>query len=244
MALNPEYALLAEELRWQRGRKEVFNIPSFRLQKGEVTSVIGPNGAGKTSLLITLALLQKPTSGRITINGLVAEGRNNLVLRRTMAVVFQEPLLMRTTVEKNITEGLKIRGLSVTEALRRGQEWMERLNVDHLKKRQTWEISGGEAQRVNLARALAMHPEILLLDEPFNGLDFPSRDELMKSLKNIFQELGTTVLLVTHDPREASILTEKLVFMEQGRIVDAGTYSELQAKHHGYESFFHRWFSL
>lgn len=220
-------ALTAEELLLVRDRKRIFYIEQFALREGEVVALVGPNGAGKTSLLLTLALLQKPTEGKIRLNGTPVNGRNALHLRRQMAVVFQEPLLMDTTVLGNVMTGLRIRGVPKDEARRRAEEWLERLGISHLAQRSALRLSGGEAQRVNLARAFALEPRILFMDEPFSSLDYPTRTALLEEIGAILKETRITTLFVTHDYTEIPFLAQRVAVMLNGRLIKTGTVSEV-----------------
>ncbi|MGB9791077.1 MAG: ATP-binding cassette domain-containing protein [Thermacetogeniaceae bacterium] len=220
-------ALTAEELLLVRDHKRIFYVEQFALREGEVVALVGPNGAGKTSLLLTLALLQKPTGGRIHFNGTPVNGRNILQLRRQMAVVFQEPLLMDTTVLGNVMTGLRIRGVPKDEARRRAEEWLERLGISHLAKRSALRLSGGEAQRVSLARAFALEPRILFMDEPFSSLDYPTRTALLEELGTILKETKITTLFVTHDYTEIPFLAQRVAVMLDGRLIKTGGISEV-----------------
>ncbi len=219
-------ALKAENLKLVKGGKEILCIDDFALSEGEVTALVGPNGAGKTSLLLTLALLERPAQGKLHFNGTVATHQNTLFLRRQMAVVFQEPLLMDTTVLANVMTGLQMRGLPARLARPRAEDWLNRLGIAHLKKRQALRLSGGEAQRVNLARAFALEPKILFLDEPFAALDYPTRKSLLQDLGKILSETKVTTLFVTHDYTEIPCLAQRVVVMLNGRLIKSGTVEE------------------
>jgi len=197
------------------------------LPKRGCIALLGPNGAGKTSLLLTLALLQRPSKGSIHVNGILSRRENTLALRRQTAVVFQEPLLMDTTVLGNILTGLRIRGVPAPTARERAEAWMDRLGIAHLKNRSALKLSGGEAQRVNLARALALHPHILFLDEPFSGLDFPTRQALLEEIGSILRETRIATLFVTHDYNEVPYFYHSVRVMYGGRIIKSGSISEV-----------------
>lgn len=217
----------ASNLQLRRGKKEVFSIEHFTLKEGEVAALVGPNGTGKTSLMLTLALLQRPSCGQIYVYGTSA-GKNNLLsLRRQMAVVFQEPLLMDTTVLGNVITGLRIRGMARTQAEALGREWLKRLGIAELEQRSALQLSGGEAQRVNLARALALEPRILFLDEPFSALDYPIRSKLLEDLNRILKETGMTALFVTHDYTEIPVLASRVVVMLDGKLIRDGDVEQV-----------------
>jgi tungstate transport system ATP-binding protein len=198
----------------------VLNVPSFELQDGETLAVIGPNGAGKSTLLRLLGLLEVPAEGRVLFRGLpVAPRGDRLSLRRRMASVFQEPLLTDGTVEENVSLGLRLRRADRAEIARRVKDWMGILGIRDLAARRTRALSGGEAQRVSLARALVLEPEVLLLDEPFAALDAPTREGLLADLKAILCKTRMTTVFVTHDRDEALALGDRVAVMIDGRIL-------------------------
>jgi tungstate transport system ATP-binding protein len=196
--------------------------------EGEVLVIIGPNGAGKSILLETLALLQRPTAGRVLFEGQPVDGRQ-LALRRRMAVVFQEPLLLRRSVADNVVMGLRLRGVPRSVRRQRAAAWMGRFGIAHLARRSAITISGGEAQRTNLARAFALEPEVLLLDEPFSALDEPTRDELLDDLSAALRDTGVTTVFVTHDRDEAMRLGDQVAVLMGGVIRQVGTPAEVFA---------------
>lgn len=213
-----------------RAKKRILDVEQFNLRYGEVMALIGPNGAGKSTLLQVLALLQKPDSGELLLHGEQVTKNNNLSLRRRMAVVFQEPLLLDTTVYNNVASGLLIRGHKREEAGHRIKKWLDYLGIGRLAQRHTRFLSGGESQRVSLARALAMEPELLFLDEPFSSLDFPTRRSLIRDLSGILKSTAISTLLVTHDYTEIPLLAQSIAVMQEGRIVQHGNTGEVFAK--------------
>jgi len=219
--------LEARNLHLLRGGREIFAVENFGLVKGGVLALIGPNGAGKTSLLLTLALLERPSGGTLLFSGEKVTPGRLISLRRRMAVVFQEPLLLDTTVEKNIAVGLKIRKVPDKEARQRTALWMERLDIGHLALRRARHLSGGEAQRTSLARALVLEPEVLFLDEPFAALDFPTRNALLNDLGAILRDTEVSTLFVTHDYTEIPFLTANVAVMFKGRIIKSGLLREV-----------------
>lgn len=215
----------ALDVKLVKGRKEILRVKEIELNKGEILSVVGPNGAGKSTLLLVLALLAQPSSGQIRFTGEVVTGKNVLSFRRRMAVVFQEPLLLNTTVFNNVAQGLKFRGIPGKEAASRVDCWLKRLDIAHLAHRSARNLSGGESQRVSLARALVLQPEVLFLDEPFTALDFSTRNQLVRDLGSIIRENGITTFFVTHDYFEIPGLTGlsgSIAVVSQGSIVFRG----------------------
>jgi tungstate transport system ATP-binding protein len=203
-------------------------VPHLDVLEGEVLVIIGPNGAGKSVLLETLALLQRPTQGRVLFEGQPVDGRQ-LALRRRMAVVFQEPLLLRRSVADNVVMGLRLRGVPRSVRRERAAAWMGRFGIAHLARRSAITISGGEAQRTNLARAFALEPEVLLLDEPFSALDEPTRDELLDDLSAALRDTGVTTVFVTHDRAEAMRLGDRVAVLMDGVIRQVGAAAEVFA---------------
>lgn len=199
--------------------KLILDVPSFEVQDGETLAVIGPNGAGKSTLLRVLGLLEHPTEGRVVLGGRPIRQDGNLLMdRRRMASVFQEPLLIDGTVEANVALGLRLRRIDSAEVNRRVQEGMTTLGIRHLAARRVRTLSGGEAQRVSLARALVLDPEVFLLDEPFAALDPPTREALLLDLKTILDKRRITTVFVTHDRNEALLLGNRVAVMMDGRV--------------------------
>jgi tungstate transport system ATP-binding protein len=218
----------AENLKVVRGRVEVLDIPSFFLGEQEILSLIGPNGSGKSSLLLTLNCLLKPNIGRILFRGReISSNQEVLEFRRKIAMVFQEPLLFDTTVFNNVASGLKIRGLPREEVRTRVMKGLERFSIGHLADRSARKLSGGEAQRASLARALATDPEVIFFDEPFAALDPPTRQSIINDLEKIFRETGIAAVLVTHDESEALRLSDRIMVINGGRIVQSGSPAEV-----------------
>jgi tungstate transport system ATP-binding protein len=220
--------LEVKNLEVKRGGTLVLDVPSLSLRKGEILSLIGPNGAGKTTLLQTLSYLLKPFQGEIFFREKKVDTNHSaLEYRRKLAMVFQEPLLFDTTVFNNIASGLKIRGTRKSEIQSRVTEQLERFGIKHLSTRSARTLSGGEAQRASLARAFALQPEMLLLDEPFASLDPPTRDSLIEDLESILQQTRTTTIFATHDRLEALRLSNRIAVMNGGSILQIGSPEEV-----------------
>lgn len=203
---------------------ELLNIEDLSIYRSEVLTLLGPNGAGKSTLLRLIGLLEEPSEGEILFRGKdVASERDRLNMRRKMAMVFQEPLLYRTTVFDNVASGLKFRGSSRSEIENKVNKWLAIMGIDHLADRSAQAISGGEAQRVSFARALVLEPEVCLLDEPMAGLDHPSRERLQEELQTILRQLEMTTIYVTHDRAEVLMLADRVGVMIEGKILQMGT---------------------
>ncbi len=211
--------LEAKNLKVIRGGSLLVDVAGLSIFEGETLSLIGPNGAGKTTLLQALSYLMKPTAGQILFRGqVVGAAQPKLEYRRRLAMVFQEPLLFDTTVFGNVASGLKIRGIGAAEAQRIVESQLKRFGITHLRDRSARTLSGGEAQRASLARAFAISPEILFLDEPFAALDPPTRESIVSDLEKVLAETKTTTIMATHDRTEALRLSDRIAVMEGGRI--------------------------
>jgi tungstate transport system ATP-binding protein len=211
-----------------RGGTEVLDIPFLVLRENEVLSLVGPNGAGKSTLLLAIAALLPLTAGEIRCRGeQITAGRSSHNYRRRLAMVFQEPLLFDATVFANVATGLKIRALGRSEIERRVRDTLALFSISHLADRSARKLSGGEAQRTSLARAFAIQPEIILLDEPFAALDPPTRLALTEDLERILKKTGTAAVVATHDQLEALRLSDRMAVMNGGRIVQSGPPVEI-----------------
>jgi tungstate transport system ATP-binding protein len=211
--------LEARDIRVQYGPRSVLEVEELAVRRRETLALIGPNGAGKSTLLRVLGLLERPARGEVWLDGQpVAWGRDLLAARRRFASVFQEPLLTDTTVEQNVALGLGLRHMPREAIRERAAHWMDRLGIRGLGGRQARTLSGGEAQRTSLARAFAIEPDVLLLDEPFSALDPPTREDLLRDLQRILRERAVTTVFVTHDRAEALRLGDRVGVMLEGRL--------------------------
>ncbi len=195
----------------------------FHAPGGSCTVVMGPNGAGKTTLIHVLAGLVPPQTGRVVLAGRVvddpARGIRVPPDRRPMALHSQHNLLFpHLSVVDNVAFGPRCSGLAPRSARRRAEEWLDRMGLADLAGLRPAQLSGGQAQRVGLARAAACRPEVLLLDESLASLDTKTRTDV----RHLLADLEATRILITHDPVEARVLGDQLLVMEQGRIVQAG----------------------
>ena len=198
-------------------------LEELEIYRGETLAMIGPNGAGKSSLLLVLARLLPWQEGEIWFAGLPLERQNALAYRRKIGLVLQEPLLLNRSVFDNVAAGLRFRGLPTDEVKQRVETWLERLGIVHLGNRPAGQLSAGEAQRASLGRALALQPELLLLDEPFNALDAPTRLRLMEDLHALLQNHSLTTVFVTHDQDEALQLGNRVAVFLEGSLRQVGS---------------------
>lgn len=219
--------LEVKDLRVSRGGVETVNIPSFQVSSQETVALVGPNGSGKSSFLLSLACLLNADTGQIYFKGEPVMSNRLTAYRRKLAMVFQEPLLLDTSVYKNVATGLIFRGVSSREIKRQVEACLERFKITHLAERSARKLSGGEAQRTSLARAFATNPELILLDEPFAALDPPTRRALSDDLAQVLRESGTAAIMSTHDQLDALYFADRMVVLHKGSIVQTGTSVEV-----------------
>ncbi len=189
------------------------NEMSFQVERGEFVSIVGPSGCGKTTLLMCIAGLNPPSAGGVVVNNVQVDGPpSNLVL------VFQEfnkSLFAWRSVLGNVLFGLEVRAKLSQDAEEEARKLIKLVGLEGFERHYPWELSGGMQQRVAIARALAYGPEILLMDEPFGSVDALTRLELEDGLLRIWQNLGTTILLVTHDIEEAIYLSDRIYVLSR-----------------------------
>lgn len=214
----------------QNNKEDIFSIEVDRLDiyPGERLALIGPNGAGKTTLLQLIALLQQPNKGTISFNkSAVKINSQILAYHRATAFVPQKAVLYNCSVKDNVGLGLKIRNVTASEINDKTADILKTFKIEHLANRSALRISGGEARRVMLARALVLNPKILFLDEPFGDLDEPVRIELMNDLLPVLSRAGCATIFVTHNQDETYQLADRFMIMLKGRIVQSGTGQEI-----------------
>ena len=214
----------------QRNGLNALKIDSLDVVRGETLTIVGPNGAGKSTLLLALANLLKPAQGDIRFDGKSLSGWNDPEYRRKISFVFQSPLLMDMTVEQNVALGLKFRKAPKEETQERVMKWIKALGIESLAKRRAGQLSGGEAQRVSLARAFVLEPELLLLDEPFAALDPPSHAKLLDDLSNILKQDRRTAVFVTHNLKEAAKLSHRIAVIVDGMLRQVGTAKQIKSR--------------
>ena len=228
--MSPDAPLLElQQIQVAYGDQTVLDLEQFQLARGDSVVLLGHNGSGKSTLLRVMGLLKQPSRGRVLLDGrpVPRRGRGLLRARRRFASVLQEPLLCRTTVFKNVAQGLRFRRLPKPEIERRVGRWMEALRISHLRERNADTLSGGEAQRTSVARAMAVDPELLLLDEPFAALDAPTRAALMIDFRSALEGSPTAAVFATHDRNEALAIADRVAVLSAGRLLQAGAPEEV-----------------
>jgi iron(III) transport system ATP-binding protein len=212
---------------WYGVRTAVDHV-SLSIAPGEILCLLGPSGSGKSTLLRLLAGLERPTAGRVVLDGLEVAGPRTFVEpeRRRVGMVFQDyALFPHLTVAANVAFGL--RGLDRAEVRTRVDTLLTLVGLADRRDSYPHMLSGGERQRVALARALAPRPHVLLMDEPFSGLDSRRRDQVREETRAILRATGTTTLLVTHDATEAMRFGDRIALIDEGRLVQIGRPDEL-----------------
>ncbi len=207
----------------ERNHRPVLEVPHLDVLENETLAVIGPNGAGKTTLLLALSRLIRPARGEIRYRGQPLTTQGELAYRRRLGMVLQNPLLLDLSVFDNVATGLRFRGRPAQHVKVQVETWLEKLGVAHLQRRRARSLSGGEAQRVSLARAFALEPDILLLDEPFGALDAPTRARLLDDFHALLNTTHVTTLFVTHDMDEAFLLGERVAVLLAGQLRQVGS---------------------
>ncbi len=219
----------AEDLtkRFEEGGTPALHRVHFTAPAGAITTLLGPSGSGKTTALRIIAGLERPEQGRVFLHDV--DVSNVPVQKRGVGVVFQGyALFPHMNVRKNIGFGLRMQGLANKAIDQRVDELLDLVQLTEFAHRFPEQLSGGQQQRVAFARALAPKPNVLLLDEPFAALDTQVRRELRSWLKALHDKTHITTILITHDQREALELSEHIVVMHEGVVVQAGSPREIR----------------
>ncbi len=208
------------------GDTPVLREVSFEVARGEIVCLLGPSGCGKTTLLNIIAGLERADSGQVLVEGVDVAGAP--VHKRDFGLMFQDfALFPHKNVRDNVAFGLRMMQLSPREIEARVQETLALVGLAGFERRDVNRLSGGEQQRVALARSLAPRPRLLMLDEPLGSLDRTLRERLMNELRDILKRLGQTALYVTHDQEEAFAVADRIVIMGEGRVLQVGTPAQV-----------------
>jgi tungstate transport system ATP-binding protein len=210
-----------------RGRTApLLDVGQIEIRGGEILSVLGPNGAGKSTLLRVLGMLQKPDSGSIDFLGQTGREAEKSMRRRS-AFVFQRPHLWAGSVRSNIELGLRLKGQAPDTTRNLAEQAAAQLGIRALLDRDARALSGGEAQRVAVARAMALDPDVLFLDEPASNLDAMARAALIEDLEHVARDGRHATVLATHDRADAFSLADRVIVMRDGRVVQSGCPEDL-----------------
>src|SRR4051794_10674141 len=220
--------LLVRDVHQTLGTMHILKGASFTAERGHITALLGASGSGKTTLLRGIAGLEQPQQGKIEIAGqVVLDTARGIALppeRRGIGLVFQSYALWpHKTVEQNVAYGLKLRGVPASERKTRVADTLERLGLGHLGERYPYQLSGGQQQRVAICRALVYQPEALLMDEPLSNLDAKLREEARYWIRKLILDLGMCCVIVTHDQSEALAMSDNVILLQNGTIVQEGS---------------------
>lgn len=221
----PRAILRAEELSRDVGGKNILSSVSFEVRTGELLGIVGASGSGKSSLLRLLNRLDEPSNGTVYLDGLDYRQLRPRELRRRVGMVMQRPYLFPGDVATNLRFGPSQRGETLPDVELAGL--LERVGLAGFANRDASVLSGGEQQRVSLARTLANQPEVLLLDEPTSALDEQSKFGIEELVEALVRDSGLTCVMVTHDREQARRLCRRVVLLEAGRLVQSGPTSEV-----------------
>ncbi len=207
------------------GERDILKNINLGVDKGEVFAMIGPTGAGKTTLLRLIDLIDVPTSGKIYFDGVdtAESARMRLEVRRRMAFVLQKPVVFNMSVYDNIAYGLKWRGVRKSRLCEKVNSVLEVVGLSADKNRNARILSGGEAQRVAIGRAIAIEPEVLLLDEPTANLDPVSASRIEELITSIIQRYATTIIMATHDMSQGQRLADRIGVLMDGELLQTGS---------------------
>jgi tungstate transport system ATP-binding protein len=203
---------------YDMGRRACLAIDNFQIGSGEFVALLGPNGSGKTTLLHVLAFLNIPQQGFIRFNGEILTKKNALALRRRVGLLLQNPYLFNTTVLENVMSGLRLRGVQKSRAAPMAKDALTRVGLAGFEERFARNLSGGEAQRVALARTLVLDPDVLLLDEPSNHMDVESVRITDDIVLDWNKKRGKTVVMATHHQSDIRCHVDTICWLDGGRI--------------------------
>jgi len=235
MDLNYEVAVEFLDVTYRLNRRHLVEKLNFKVFQGEVLVLLGRSGSGKTTTMKLINNLLTPTSGEVLVMGKRTTEWDSIQLRRKIGYVIQEiGLFPHFTVEQNVGLVPKLEGWEGDRIKSRVRQLLELVNLDpqHFAKRYPHQLSGGQRQRVGVARALAADPPLLLMDEPFGALDPITRLELQREFGQLQQQLGKTVIFVTHSIQEAFLLASKIGLMQDGRLVELASPDDFLKSQH------------
>jgi len=201
----------------------VLDIDNLTIDKGSFIGIIGSNGAGKSTLIKIIAGLTDASAGCINYD----DEKKSSRIQQKMTLVFQKPYLLRTTVFNNIAYPLTIRKVKREEIIKRVNEVMKSMDIEYLQNQKAWTLSGGEAQKVALARATVSKPSILLLDEPTANIDPSSVLVMEENIEKFHKENNSTVIIITHNLQQSKRLCNEVAYMNKGKIIESGKVKDV-----------------
>ncbi len=210
------------------GKRAVLDLPHLSVEAGRIIGLLGPNGAGKTTLLEIFAFLSNPTSGEVWFKGKKVDHENDRLrdLRRRVVIVQQHPIMFTVTVKKNLEFPLVIRKVPKNGQEKAISELLDLVGMREFKHARAHNLSGGETQRIAIARALACSPEVILFDEPTSSVDVENQIAIERIIQEINQEKGISVIFTTHDMNQAARLADDVIFLFEGRLAQS-TYENI-----------------
>ncbi|MCZ6525668.1 MAG: ABC transporter ATP-binding protein [Gammaproteobacteria bacterium] len=213
------YAYHLREIEFAYDATPAIALDEYYIQQQSITALVGANGSGKSTLMNILAFINRPSRGNISFFGEQVRDDDYLSLRRRTAYIQQKPYLLNTTVYRNIELGLKLRAVKKVQRHARVAEVIEQLGIQHLSHRRAHELSGGEAQKVAIARAIVLDPQVLILDEPFSHLDEKFKHELEELIRKLNKVGKLTIIFSTHDKLQAQSLADQICSLVDGHVV-------------------------
>ncbi|QTL98900.1 ATP-binding cassette domain-containing protein [Iocasia frigidifontis] len=211
------------------GKEKVLDISEITIKQGSIMVLMGPNGSGKTTLIKILSQLEEKNTGEIYYQGDKINKKDSLKMRRKIGFIWQKPLLYRGSVYDNIALGLKYRKMGKTDIQRRVNQVLARLKITDLKDKEAKKLSGGEQQKVSIARTLITEPGLIFIDEPNTSLDVESIALIEEIIKEEVKK-GVGIVLVTHNFYQAKNLADEIILLRKGKIVAQGEEQEIFVK--------------
>jgi len=209
------------------GSIQALDDVTLEVNRGEVLTLLGPNGSGKTTLVKIAAGLEAPSDGYFVFDGVKVEPSNVASVRRRATLVFQKTVIFRGSVFDNVAFGLRLRGISAQELEGKVTDALDLVRLSHLRERRARSLSGGEQQRLSLARAIALDCDVVLLDEPTANLDPDSLIIIKDVIRRLNHEKGTTIIIATHNLEQAEDLSDRIVLLREGRVVEEARPEDL-----------------
>lgn len=214
--MNKQYQL--NNIKFSYANKLILDIQQQHFGQGKITALIGENGAGKSTLLGLLSFILPVQSGEIEFSGEKVNKNELVTMRKSVGLVQQNPYLIKGSVIRNIELGLKFRGIDPVERKAKGRNMLRLLRIENLAERSVKSLSGGEAQKVAIGRALVLDPEVILLDEPFTYLDSDFVEEFESLIKQLRDEHNKTIIFTTHNQSQARVLSDQVFCLANGAL--------------------------